>query len=114
VGRSLGVGKSRGLRRGAFAGSASATIGFRATEPRIERASRRWNWTRIAATLAGLEWGRRYLRVPPAEVDKDALVADLANLSPLELRNVGLKVVQGERFFIASLVAAESTWQEAA
>jgi phage host-nuclease inhibitor protein Gam len=26
---------------------ASAKIGFRATEPRIERASRRWNWTRM-------------------------------------------------------------------
>jgi hypothetical protein len=38
-----------------------ATLGFRATPPQIQRASRRWTWTRIAATLAGLAWGKRYV-----------------------------------------------------
>ncbi len=112
---------------GAFAADrtlacAHATIGFRATPPRIERASRRWTWSRIALTLAGLAWGGRYLRVPPPEVDKEALLADLADLSPLELRNAGIKVVQGERFFItphsnaetASAPAPERVWREAA
>ena len=99
---------------------AHATIGFHATPPRIERASRRWTWSRIALTLAGLAWGARYLRVPPPEVDKEALLADLAGLSPAELRNAGIKVVQGERFFITphpgveTTSASESTWQEAA
>jgi hypothetical protein len=101
---------------------AHATIGFRATPPRIERASRRWTWSRIALTLAGLAWGARYLRVPAPEVDKEALLADLADLSPLELRNAGIKVVQGERFFITPHPGAETTsapslqpaWQEAA
>jgi phage host-nuclease inhibitor protein Gam len=99
---------------------AHATIGFRATPPRIERASRRWTWSRIALTLAGLAWGRRYLRVPAPEVDKEALLADLASLSPVELRNAGIRIVQGERFFIApcsgteAVPASESAWQEAA
>lgn len=101
---------------------AHATIGFRATPPRIERASRRWTWSRIALTLAGLAWGKHYLRIPSPEVDKDALLADLANLPPLELRNAGLRVVQGERFFItphshtetASTPSLEPAWQEAA
>ena len=101
---------------------AHATIGFHAMPPRIERASRRWTWSRIALTLAGLAWGRRYLRVPAPEVDKEALLADLADLSPLELRNAGIKIVQGERFFITSHSNAETTspsglepaWQEAA
>jgi phage host-nuclease inhibitor protein Gam len=101
---------------------AHATIGFRATPPRIERASRRWTWTRIALTLAGLAWGRRYLRVPAPEVDKEAILADLADLSPVELRNAGIKIIQGERFFItthpraetASVPRAEPAWQEAA
>src|SRR5271154_2492402 len=44
---------------------AHATLGFRATPPRIERASRRWTWSRIALTLAGVAWGGRSLRVPP-------------------------------------------------
>jgi phage host-nuclease inhibitor protein Gam len=101
---------------------AHATIGFRATPPRIERASRRWTWSRIAQTLAGLAWGQRYLRVPAPEVDKEALLADLADLSPLELRNAGIKIVEGERFFItphpnaetASTPGLEPAWQEAA
>jgi phage host-nuclease inhibitor protein Gam len=99
---------------------AHATIGFRAEPPRIERASRRWTWSRIALTLANLAWGSRYLRVPAPEVDKEALLADLASLSPIELRNAGIKIVQGETFFITPPTEAETTsapepaWQEAA
>jgi phage host-nuclease inhibitor protein Gam len=93
---------------------AHATIGFRATPPRIERASRRWTWSRIATTLADLAWGRRYLRVPVPEVDREALLADLADLSPVELRNAGIKIVQGERFFITPHSEAEPVWREAA
>ncbi|HEV3270992.1 MAG TPA: host-nuclease inhibitor Gam family protein [Candidatus Methylacidiphilales bacterium] len=110
---------------GAFAADRSlacahATIGFRATPPRIERASRRWTWSRIARTLAGLAWGARYLRVPAPEVDKEALLADLARLSPVELRDAGIKIVQGERFFITPHEQTETTpanepaWREAA
>ena len=101
---------------------AHATLGFHATPPRIERASRRWTWSRIAQTLAGLAWGGRYLRIPAPEVDKEALLADLAGLSPLDLRNAGIKIVQGERFFITTHPNSETTsastlkpdWQEAA
>ena len=91
-----------------------ATIGFRAEPPRIERASRRWTWSRIALTLAELAWGKRYLRVPAPEVDREALLADLANLSPVELRNAGMIIVQGERFFITPHSNSEPDWQEAA
>jgi len=103
---------------------AHATIGFQAMPPRIERASRRWTWSRIALTLAGLAWGRRYLRIPAPEVDKEALLADLADLSPIELRNAGIDIVQGDRFFItphsspntetSSIPSLEPAWQEAA
>lgn len=104
---------------GAFAADRSlacahATIGFRALAPRLERASRRWTWSRIALTLAGLDWGRRYLRIPPPEVDKDALLADLDRLSPVDLRAAGLRLAQGEQFFINPHPPAEPAWQEAA
>jgi len=78
----------------------SAIIGFEPAPVRIERASRRWTWSRIALTLAGLPWGKTYLRIPPPEVDKDALLADLAILSPEDLRTAGMKIIQAERFFI--------------
>ena len=77
-----------------------ATLGFRTGPPRIDRASRRWNWSRIATTLAGLAWGRRYLRIPAPEVDKDALTADLGKLSISDLRAAGMIVTHGETFFI--------------
>jgi len=101
---------------------AHATVGFHAEPTRIERASRRWTWSRIALALGGLAWGKRYLRIPEPEVEKEALLADLPHLSPLELRNAGIKVVQGERFFIMPHPGTETTsgatvergWQEAA
>jgi phage host-nuclease inhibitor protein Gam len=104
---------------GAFAADRSlacahATIGFRMTPPQIERASRRWTWSRIALTLADLAWGKRYLRIPAPEVDKEALLTDLANLSPVELRNAGIIIVQGERFFLTPHANTEPAWQEAA
>ena len=99
---------------------AHATLGFQTVPTQIERASRRWTWSRIALSLATLAWGKRYLRIPAPEVDKDALLADLAGLSLVELRNAGLKIVQGERFFLTphheteSVASPEPIWQEAA
>ena len=78
----------------------SVLVGFRVEPPRIERASRRWTWSRIARTLAELPWGQKYLRLPPPEVDREALLADLGTLSPEDLRNAGMKILQGERFVI--------------
>jgi phage host-nuclease inhibitor protein Gam len=100
--------------------SAHITLGFRAEPTRIERASRRWTWSRIATTLAALPWGPRYLRVPEPVVDQDAIVADLDKLSREELRAAGMDVVEGEQFFLTPRAADQSAspensiWQEAA
>jgi len=77
---------------------AAVTIGFEPAPVRIERASRRWTWSRIAQTLAELPWGQKYLRQPPPEVDRETLLADLPTLSPEDLRLAGLKIIQGDRF----------------
>ena len=97
-----------------------AVIGFRTTPPRVDRASRKWIWSAIALKLADVAWGKRYLRVPAPEVNKEALLADRAELSAAELRQVGLKIVQEERFYISphreteNAETSESLWQEAA
>ena len=96
-----------------------ATIGFRSTPPRIERASRKWTWSEVAVKLSELAWGRRYLRQPAPEVNKEAVLADRHELAISELKKVGIKIVQEERFFITphnleSAVSAEKDWEEAA
>ncbi len=97
-----------------------ATIGFRTITPQVERASRKWSWTEAAMKLAESAWGRRYLRIPAPEVNKEAILNDLANLSPEALREVGIKIVQGERFYLErhaqteEVEATDSDWQEAA
>ena len=95
-----------------------AVIGFRVSPHRVDRASRKWTWGAIAHKLGELAWGRRYLRQPALEVNKEALLADRAELSPVELRTAGLKIVQEERFYIAPHRETESAgaeeWPEAA
>ena len=97
-----------------------ARVGYRVMAPRVERASRRWTWTEAALALAETEWGRRYLRAPEPEVDKEAILADLATLSTDDLRQAGIKIVQGERFFIEPhgeaepCASSDENWQEAA
>jgi phage host-nuclease inhibitor protein Gam len=94
-----------------------AVIGFRVSPHRVDRASRKWTWTEIALKLGELSWGRRYLRQPALEVNKEALLGDRAELSPAELKQAGLKIVQEERFYIAPHRESESEepeWQEAA
>jgi phage host-nuclease inhibitor protein Gam len=99
-----------------------ATLGFRVSPARVDRASRKWTWTEIASKLGDIAWGRRYLRQPAPEVNKEALLADRAELDPAELRKCGVKIVQEERFFIAphgpttlgSGTVSENEWREAA
>ena len=87
----------------------------------MDRASRKWTWGAIAQKLGEVAWGRRYLRTPAPEVNKEALLADRTEHSPAELRAVGLKIVQDERFYITPHHELEnasapdrSDWQEAA
>ncbi len=91
-----------------------ATLGFRKERPRVERASRRWTWSRIAVALAASRWGARYLRTPEAVVDPEAIAADLGKLSREELRAAGMDVVEGERFFVEGRTESKSAWREAA
>jgi phage host-nuclease inhibitor protein Gam len=102
------------LGAGGVLASAHATLGFRAGAPRIERASRRWTWSRIAAALAERPWGARYLRVPEPVVDTEAMAADLGRLSREELRAAGIAVVEGEHFFLEPQTGTGAELREAA
>jgi phage host-nuclease inhibitor protein Gam len=97
-----------------------ARIGFHTPPPRVERASRKWTWSAIVVKLGETAWGKRYLRSPAPEVNKEAILADRTHLPAEELRLAGIKIIQQERFFITPHGAAENLpaeqpdWQEAA
>lgn len=94
---------------------AQAILRFRLSPPRVARASRKWTWTAIALKLGEVAWGKRYLRIPPLEVNRTALLADQAHFTPDELRLVGVKIVQDEHFVITPHGQDETIdWREAA
>ena len=111
-------GRHRARRRRGRLQCTHAVIGYRTTPPRVERASRKWNWSDIALKLGELAWGRRYLRQPALEVNKEALLADRNELVATELRAAGIKIIQDERFHITPYsqpeAAAPTDWEEAA
>ncbi len=93
-----------------------ATIGFRATPPRVERVDSKSRWTSIARRLGSVDWGREYLHTPAPEVNKERLLADRTKLSTEKLAEVGIKFEQGENFFLEpnSKVAKASRVRQAA
>jgi phage host-nuclease inhibitor protein Gam len=92
-----------------------ATVGFRTEPPSVEKNSRKDTWSSIAARLATLEWGSRYVNTPEPEVDKKALLADREKISAGQLSEAGIRFEQDELFYITpkSEVAAKTVLEAA-
>jgi phage host-nuclease inhibitor protein Gam len=74
----------------------SGVIGFRTSPPKLSLLNRKWNWEKcLMAVCAHLP---NFVRSQP-EIDKQALIGQADELAPA-LVKCGLKVEQGERFFI--------------
>jgi len=84
-----------GLR---FTICAGARLAFTKVGPFLDTLSRKWTWAKAREALQALPWGEKFLRQPPLEIDKEAVMAARASLSIEDLRAAGLKVVDGERF----------------
>ena len=70
-------------------------VGWKVGNPTLKPLAQ-WTWDRVLEKLkAGGIWNN-YLRVKP-EVDKEGLLADRETL---DLKSVGVRVVQVERFFV--------------
>ena len=74
---------------------ASGSIGFRDGQPKLVLASKTWSWEKALEAVQYLI--PNFIRSKP-ELDKEALIAQADELEPV-LRNCGLKVEQGEKFF---------------
>jgi phage host-nuclease inhibitor protein Gam len=89
------------------------TIGWRIGNPTLKTLSG-FTWDRVLEKLRGLIDMSTYIRTAP-EVNKQALLADRNTLGAEKLREVGVRVVQEETFFVEpNIETPEARMQEAA
>lgn len=78
-------------------------IGFRTGTPKLTLLSRAWNWEKVTSAVEHLL--PNFIRNKP-EVDKEAIIAQREELAEF-LPGVGLKVTQGESFFVEPKLTEE-------
>ncbi len=79
----------------------TAIVGFTlSTKAKVVLANDGDDWTSAAHRLEALAWGEPYVRNPEPEVDKEALIASRASLTPVQLAAAGLRIEQGEKFYV--------------
>jgi phage host-nuclease inhibitor protein Gam len=74
----------------------AGTLGFRTGTPKLSLLSRAWNWKKVTDAL--MVHLPNFIRSVP-EADKESLLAQREELAPV-FPLVGVKVEQGESFFI--------------
>lgn len=79
----------------------NATVGFRTNPPKVEKALDKDTWEAIAKRIELVPWGETYLHRKDPTVNKDALLTDRANLTSEQLAQIGVRIVQGETFYIS-------------
>ena len=78
----------------------NATIGFRKNPPKVDKVVNKDTFEAIAKRLLTVPWGAPFVRTGEPEVNKESLLSEQANLDEAALRAVGIKITQGETFFI--------------
>lgn len=78
-------------------------IGFRTGTPKLALLNRQWNWELVTAAVENLL--PNFIRNKP-EVDKEAIIAQREELAEF-LPSVGVKVTQGETFFVEPKLTEE-------
>ncbi len=88
----------------------SATIGFRDTPPRTEKAKKKDTWEQLADSLVTLKImdaegdvilaGINYVKEPALQVNKEALLADRGKFTADQLKQMGIRFEQDEVFYI--------------
>lgn len=74
----------------------NGSLGFRTGTPKLSLLNRKWTWDTVTEAVARLL--PNFIRSKP-EVDKASIIAQAAELEEF-LPQVGLKVTQGESFFV--------------
>jgi phage host-nuclease inhibitor protein Gam len=100
-----------------FAGKKSldmthALVGWRTGQPQLKTLAG-WTWDRVLEKLASLVPYKGFIRTK-SEVDKAMILAARNELLPDDLRNMGVRVVQDEAFFIEPKLADQDATIKAA
>lgn len=79
------------------------TVGYRTNPKKVSLLNRKYNWETVVQLLKKFKWGKEYLR-EITEVNKEAVITASSGDSPVlsdgKLASVGMKVDQGETFFL--------------
>ncbi len=73
------------------------TVGWRTGTSKLKMLSG-WTWAKVLEVLK-FDGRQAYIRIVE-EVNKNAIIADREILAPDEMRNMGIRVVQEESFFV--------------
>lgn len=74
-------------------------VGWRTGTPKAKTLAG-WTWDRVLSVIVSIpKFAKRYARISE-EVNKEALIADRELLAPEELREIGVRIVQDETFFV--------------
>lgn len=76
-----------------------AVMGYRTGQPQLKTLSG-WTWDRVLEKLKSLGAGAAQFVRTKAEIDKQGLLASRETLGPGMLREIGVRVVQEETFFV--------------
>ena len=75
-----------------------AVIGWRTGQPQLKTLSG-WTWDRVLERLASVAQYMGFVRTKQ-EVDKQGIIAARENLLPEDLRQMGVRIIQEESFFV--------------
>ena len=75
-------------------------VGFRTNPPKVEKTSKKLTWEDVLKNMRQDPTLRPFIRQPEPELNKQALIDARDTLSKDALQGVGLRIVQGETFYV--------------
>lgn len=84
-----------------------AVVGFQLTPHKVEKRRSTDKMGDLILKLQRLPWGRKYVRTPEPQLNKDALIADRSELTESQLKEAGFKITQKDKFYITGKDAAQ-------
>lgn len=77
-----------------------ARVGFRTNPPKVEKTAKRLSWDDVLKNMQRDPTLRPFIRQAEPEINKQALIDARDQISKDSLTGAGLRIVQGETFFV--------------